>query len=222
MEEEIKVICTQCGAMLVPDRENMIYRCMHCGVAFGSSIIFDKNAITKARKALDYCEFNEADVWYRCVLMLCPGDFEALRGRILCAGKWRSFIEVDEPFGLTAARIKNVRESINDALAHAEEEDKVYFESCNKLVDILEHILEKELKIRPLSEKKAKLEAELLLTSQLESDGIGYSTVQSSIAGVRSQLAPLVNEKKDLITQFVNERKSVLYFEGSKLKLKDK
>ena len=88
--------------------------------------------------------------------------------------------------------------------------------------NLRQHIWEKELKIRPLSEKKAKLEAELLLTSQLESDGIGYSTVQSSIAGVRSQLAPLVNEKKDLITQFVNERKSVLYFEGSKLKLKDK
>lgn len=217
MEEEIKVICTQCGAILVPDQENMIYRCMHCGVAFGSSIIFDKNAISKARTALNYHEFNEADVWFRCVLMLCPGNFEALRGRVLCSGKWCSFAEIREPLGMTAGRIKNVRASIEEALAHAEEEDKVYFESCNKLVDILEHIWEKDLKIRPLNDKQAKLEAELLLTPQIEVDDMGYSSVKSSIAGVKAQLAPLVNEKKDLFTQFNKECRSVVDFERKKL-----
>ena len=123
---------------------------------------------------------------------------------------------------MTAGRIKNVRASIEEALAHAEEEDKVYFESCNKLVDILEHIWEKDLKIRPLNDKQAKLEAELLLTPQIEVDDMGYSSVKSSIAGVKAQLAPLVNEKKDLFTQFNKECRSVVMLEQDRLKPKYK
>lgn len=216
MEQKIEVICTQCGATLIPDKENMIYRCTHCGVAYGSSIIFDKDAISKAKKALSYYEFNEADVWFRCVLMLCPDDFEALRGRILSSGKWRSFGEIREPLGITAVRLKNVRASINDALAHANEEDKVYFVSCNKMIDILELVWKQELKIRPLTEKKAKLEAELLITPKKEEDDMGYPALKSSIDDVDSQIASLVDEKTDLLTQFNEARQSVIDFERSK------
>ncbi len=216
MDQQIKVTCTQCGAMLIPDKEKMIYRCTHCGVAFGSSIIFDKNAISKAREALSYCEFNEADVWFRCVLMLCPGDFEALRGRILCSGKWRSFSEIKGPLGITPVRLKSIREAVNDAAAHAEEVDKVYFESCQKLIDILELIWEKELEIRPLTEKKAMLEAELILKPNVEEEDMGFSSVKESIAEVVSQITPLDDEKKALLSQLYKARQSVIVLERKK------
>ena len=44
MENNIKVICTKCGGELLPDQEGKIYRCMYCGVAFGSTVLFNKIA----------------------------------------------------------------------------------------------------------------------------------------------------------------------------------
>ena len=217
MEEKIKVICTQCGAALIPDKENMIYRCTHCGVAFGSSIIFDRDAVNKARKALSFAEFNEADVWFQCVLMLCPDDFEALRGRVLCAGKWCSFMDIKEPFNMPAVRFARIRDSIDDAIAHAELSDIGYFENCKKMIDTLELVWNKDVQIKPLTEKKAQLEENLKLTPVIETGDIGYYTVKSSIVSVIAQITPLVNEKKDLLTKFNMERQSVIYFEKKKL-----
>ena len=48
MENARTVICTKCGAQLEPDQDYNIYRCNFCGVAFGSSILFNKDAMEKA------------------------------------------------------------------------------------------------------------------------------------------------------------------------------
>ena len=153
MEDQGRIICAKCGAALVPDGENKIYRCMYCGVAYGSSVLFDEKAADKAKKSLEEGEFNEADVRYTCVLMRNPQDPVALRGRILCAGKWKDFEGIEASAGFSAVRLKNVRECIEDAVYKADEDDKDYFRKILKFIDWYEKVCEDETRLTPAVEK---------------------------------------------------------------------
>ena len=153
MEDQMRIICAKCGAALVPDGENKIYRCNYCGVAYGSSVLFDEKAVNKARKSLEDGEFIEADVRYTCVLMRNPQDPEALRGRILCAGKWKNFEGIEASGGFSSVRLKNIRERIEDAIYKADEDDKDYFRKIQKFIDWLEKVCEDETRLKPVVEK---------------------------------------------------------------------
>ena len=218
MDHDIKVICTSCGAELIPDKENKIYRCMHCGVAYGSSILFDRNAGYKARKALEESEFNEADVWFRCVLMTCSYDFDALKGRILCAGKWRDFEDVTDASALSTVRIKNVRDRIEEALVRAWDSDRKYFMYCKELIDTLEKLRQKINEISPIQEKIDKYKYNLEHTAlRISGEGVdGYEAVSSSIDEMYYKIEPLQKEKKELETGVANLKKSLEDFEKSR------
>ena len=126
MRELVSYSCSSCGGNLVPDQEGKIYRCLFCGVAFGSSILFNKDAEYKAYKAAMADEFNEADVWYRCVLMRDPGYAKALRGRILCAGKWKSLADISAEVLMSGVRFESVLDRINEAVEHTHDEEGLW------------------------------------------------------------------------------------------------
>ena len=158
MENEIKAVCTKCGGNLVPDQEGKIYRCMFCGVAFGSSILFNKEAEFKAYNAAMTGEFNEADVWYRCVLMRDPGNAKALRGRILCAGKWKTLTEVDTESKMSNVRFDSILERVDEAVEHTEDEEtKEFFTDLRKLIELLAQIQKKNIEMKPLEGRIDKL-----------------------------------------------------------------
>ena len=160
MENEIKAICTKCGGNLVPDQEGKIYRCMFCGVAFGSSILFDKDAEIKAYKASMADEFNEADVWYRCILMRDPGNAKALRGRVLCAGKWKNLLDIDTNSVMSNVRFENINERIDDAIEHTDDDKtKEYFQSFKRLVELLAKIQKVDTKLKPIDGRIKNLRA---------------------------------------------------------------
>ena len=168
MENENKVICTKCGGELLPDQEGKIYRCMYCGVAFGSTVLFNKDAHIKAHKALVIGEYNEADVWYSCMLMRDPGNVYALRGRVLCAGKWKRPADINTALKMSDIRFNNLYERIAEGAARTEGDYKEYFVSFNKLVNLLAQIQGKTFELRSVGEGDAAAYNKGMLSTELE------------------------------------------------------
>ena len=218
MDNEIKVICTQCGAELLPDKENRIYRCNHCGVAYGSSVLFDRNAAEKARKSLEIGEFNDADVWYSCILMRCSYDFDALRGRILCTGKWKSFNDVEDTSALSTVRIKNVRERAAEGKIHAWEKDQEYFSLCIKLINTLELLWEKDVKIKPIKKEwdSFKHLRDAFAGYDFYGQSATYSAAAYTFKDYDRQLKPLLEEREKIKKTLLHVRQEIIDIENNR------
>lgn len=140
------IICIKCGGQLLMDKNRSLCECRSCGVAYGTSLFFG-NANKKAKEALVNRDFSEADQRYSYMLMLDPHDFEALRGRVLCAAKWSSpKVESD----ISGFWVNNLRSRIEYALENALDEDKPYFEKYIEMIDVYSLILAEDNKLKPL------------------------------------------------------------------------
>ena len=128
------VICKKCGAQLTLDKERELYICSHCGVNYDYST-FIGDGITKANTHLKKREFAMADKWFAKCLVFDPGDFDANRGRILCAGKWIGFLEVKLNEKLEQVDWDSVKETLAYALNNSNEFNKSYFTELKHLLD---------------------------------------------------------------------------------------
>ena len=210
MDNDIKTVCTKCGGLLIPDQEKTIYRCTYCGVAFGSSILFDKDAPQKAKESLSIGEFNEADIWYNCVLMREPDNFEAHLGRIYCAGKWKSMYSFDHHTILNSVRSERVLERIEDAIKHTEGQSNEFFTQFKTVIGDLERLNAIDIKIRPFKDKKKDLIGKKNeLPYQTEED-IAADAVSSSIASVERDMEPLKQRRTVLFNKFRDSYSALL------------
>ena len=120
------VICKKCGAELTLDKERKLYICGHCGMKYDySNFIGDE--LTKAMTHLKNREFDSADKWFSKILAEDPGDFDANRGRILCAGKWIGFIELKLSDKLSQVDWPSVTKALDAALDNTNGADRGYF-----------------------------------------------------------------------------------------------
>lgn len=221
MENEINAVCTNCGGNLVPDQEGKIYRCLFCGVAFGSSILFNKDAEYKAYKAAMADEFNEADVWYRCVLMRDPGYAKALRGRILCAGKWKSLSEINTEVLMSGVRYESVLDRIDEAVEHThDEETKEFFTDFRKLMDLLALIMKKNLEMKPLEGliDKLKEKRNEVIEDTKEETHYAEKAVNSELYKADADRSRLMKSRNSLYDEFKTLRTKLISVEN-KLKL---
>ena len=137
-EEEKKLICNQCGAPLVLDRENRLYSCRSCGVAYSTAILSDMDSSKTALTLLSKRDFHGADQRFLLELLLAPSDFTALRGRILCAGRWTDIKEIPLVSGNVSSNLDPVKEKIEMAISRSSDGDKEYFEKFSKLIGTIE------------------------------------------------------------------------------------
>ena len=128
------VICKKCCAVLTHDKERKLYICSHCGVNYDFST-FIGNDITKANTHLKNREFKMADAWFAKSLESDPGNFDANRGRILCAGKWIGFLEVKLNDKLEQVDWDGVMDALDDAINNSNEFNKSYFTELKGLLD---------------------------------------------------------------------------------------
>ena len=149
MADTREAVCTGCGGRLIPDAEYNIYRCTSCGVAFGSSVLFDPDSAAKAAASMRDGEFTEADIRYNCILMTDPKNFEALKGRVLCAAKWRRAGEITDGAAFTPVRMENVRKRISEAIENAEDDRKEFFRKFDRLFNLLEKMQDKDEATKP-------------------------------------------------------------------------
>lgn len=152
--EKSGINCAKCAGSLEYDREQNIYRCDHCGVAYGSSLFTD-DPVKKAFKAMRNGEFSEADQHFTFALMLDSMNVIAYRGRVLCAAKVMSFDALKPPYIMSKFVAKSVRECANEALRNLPVPLHTYFASLKSLADACEDYALQQLE-RSAAAKKAE------------------------------------------------------------------
>lgn len=131
------VTCDKCGGRLYLDKEKGLFECKYCGVAYGMSLFFD-NTLQKAKEAVKRGDFVEADQRFSHLLMVDQKDFDALRGRILCAGKWKQFYDIQLSDKMLPTAAGNLKDRSSEAVDHAADEDRKFFLTMCDLADVLE------------------------------------------------------------------------------------
>ena len=128
--------CTSCGGELVVNLNRQVYECPFCGLSFDYDFIRDEIAHSEAEKALKESQFIKADAIYEYILASDPKNFEALRGRILCAATWENLQNPlqDIEFHMKKAHVPTMIVRIEEALAACEESDRQYFEMFKMIV----------------------------------------------------------------------------------------
>lgn len=130
------VLCSKCGGQLKLDKEKGLFECRYCGVAYGASLFFN-NPLDKANEAITKGDYAEADQRFSHILMVKPDDFNALLGRVLSAGKWKSIDDIRLPEAMIPAVGKNIKDRIKEAVEHAAGADRLFFVTMGNLADVL-------------------------------------------------------------------------------------
>ena len=98
-------------------------------------------------------------------------------------------------------RIKNIRERIAEARIHAWEKDRGYFDTCSRFIDLYEQLWNKELKLKPLLDKRAALRK----TLQYKYLGMNPE-MRSTDYNLSRDLEPLLIERDAVKEHFLNVR----------------
>ncbi|WP_034451077.1 tetratricopeptide repeat protein [Butyrivibrio sp. AE2032] len=159
------IICEKCGASLSLDKEKRVYECSHCGVAYGVSLFFGL-PMEKALNALNTGDYSDAEKRFAHLLMVNPSDFEALLGRILCAGKWTNVSDIRLSSDYEQSDIQEVDLRLDEAIQHAADNDRQFFKDLVKLIDFFE----------PYMKARKVLEAQQKEVSDMETKADVYAT----------------------------------------------
>lgn len=130
------VLCSKCGGQLRLDKDKGLFECRYCGVAYGASLFFN-NPLAKANEAVTKGDYVEADQRFSHILMVTPNDFDALLGRVLCAGKWKNIDDIHLPENMLPVVGKNLKDRILEAMDHALSEDRLFFVTLSNLAEVL-------------------------------------------------------------------------------------
>jgi len=128
--------CSKCGGSMVLDKSRKLYVCKYCGIAYGYSLFFG-NMKQKAYEFLKEGDFEEADKRFSQILAQNPENLDAIRGRILCAGKWRAFGEMKLTDKLTPQCLQDLKEFINETKERFTGDDKTYLGKISMAVNYL-------------------------------------------------------------------------------------
>ncbi len=136
------IACTKCGGTLVLDQTRKLYMCSHCGVAYGYSLFFG-NPVQKAEELLKYGEFEEADQRFSHILMVENRNADALRGRVLCAGRWRSFADIRLTDKLLEVDWQLVLQRAEECSKWETDTTKPYFLLIMEMMKLLKNVTER-------------------------------------------------------------------------------
>ena len=200
------VNCAKCGGQLHPDKEKGLFECKYCGVAYGMSLFFN-NPMEKAVTAAQRGDYVEADQRFSHMLMIDPGDFDALLGRILCAGKWNKINDIYLSETMLPVVSKNLKDRIVEAVDHAESEDRLFFVTLNDLADVLiEHARnEQALKKCENALRTAKDKAEIRMDGNEPS-----KETKKMMSEIHTQKENCTNLKIELVLKFKSLKESLL------------
>ncbi|MCR5341333.1 MAG: hypothetical protein K6E60_08290 [Saccharofermentans sp.] len=151
------IICDKCGATLGLDKAKHVYQCDHCGVAYGVSLFFGM-PLEKALNSINTGNYKDAGVRFSSVLMTAPSDFEALLGKILCAGKWTKVSTIRISDAIDETEIQSVSSLIEEAVKNADDKDKPFFRKMKELVSYFEPYRENRELLESLNGKVADME----------------------------------------------------------------
>ena len=117
-------------------------------------------------------EFDEADQILSHKLMADPKDFEALFGRYLCAGKWKSVKDIDLNDRMFAFHVRKLHDQLKVLDKRVSGEDQPHWEDMKKLSDLLSEYAVKAAAFNRVREKYvsicSKLDNTFLMSEERE------------------------------------------------------
>ncbi len=129
-------VCNKCGGLLLIDPARRLYECTSCGVAYGNSLLIEGN-VAAATTALRKRDFKDADQRFVLELLVDPHNFIALCGRILCAGRWTHFAQMEVSGFRTGVNADDLNERVFEAIENSSGLDNGYFLIVQKLVSLI-------------------------------------------------------------------------------------
>lgn len=209
IDEGKSINCEKCGAGLILDKNKRVYQCDHCGVAYGVSLFFGL-PMEKALNSLNNGNFKDAERRFSNLLMVDPSDFEALLGKVLCAGKWTKVSNIRLSVDVEDDELKFVRDSIKKAGWYASENDQPYFRKMEELVSFFEPYKENKDQIRSLDGDVKLMEAKADVYAKAY-EGANYNDeYQKERRELVSKTYPAQVKLKKLEADFADIRRSLI------------
>lgn len=199
------ISCSKCGAKLSLDKIKRVYECGHCGVAYGVSLFFGL-PMEKALNSLNTGDYSDAEKRFSHLLMVNPSDFEALLGKILCAGKWTKVSDIRLSSDYEDSDLNDVKTRIDEAVKSAADNDRPYFENLGELIGFFDPYL-KNSKI---------LEEQNKVVSDMETKADVYAT---AYAGANYD-SNYKNERQKLVSKTYPAQVALKKLEGDFARLK--
>ena len=132
----LRIGCEKCGGTLSLDKERKLYTCSHCGIAYGYSLFYG-DPVQKAMAELMTGDFETADKRFVHILMFDPKNCEALRGRVLCAGKWKSFSQIRLSDDLMKVDWQLVMQRVDECQKRAAYPHGTFYDLIEQLMKLL-------------------------------------------------------------------------------------
>ena len=151
-------LCNSCGGLLNIDIDRQLYICPFCGVTYDYEYFREDNVVDIATRALTRSEFGSAKEAYDFIIKKDPHDFEALRGMLLCAFKWKS---VSPIINYEKVHMNDDHPVLVKAVESCLPEHKEYFGSIQKALSILKKYKQNELDLKRLEGEKESTEKRL-------------------------------------------------------------
>lgn len=162
-------LCKSCGGLLNIYLDRQLYVCPFCGLTYDYEYFREDNVLDLADRALYRGEFGSAKEAYEFVLQKDPHNFPALRGIVLCSGKWKSMspiVHKDE------VNIEGSDPALLTALEKAPSENREFFENIRDSVSILSEYSRNETELNRLKGERDTHTKHLteLLTAKAENN----------------------------------------------------
>ena len=191
--------CTSCGGELIVNLNRQVYECPFCGLTFDFDIIRDETALSEVKDAIQKKQYLKADSIYEYILTVDSSNYEALRGRILCAAKCedlQSIMATPEDC-LQKAFIPAIKARIEEALASCKECDRPYFEEFNNAVPEFEAFASSSSPSNVHRRKKSSLvRKQNQLEKEYENAKKEYDYLQSKLPRKNHELAEGLTPKE--------------------------
>ena len=160
-DTEGAITCAKCGAVLKLSADRELYECAYCGVSYGT-VLFLGDLLKNAKKSIGHDGFDEADQILAHKLKLNPKDSEALLGRFLCAGKWKTLSDIklsDRALYFHIARLTERLEKLEKSISV---EDQPDWPELKKLADLLKEYSVVRKEADKMDDKHKSLEGKIM------------------------------------------------------------
>ena len=147
LDDHQQIVCAKCAGKLVLDKSRKLYLCSHCGVAYGYSLFYG-DPLQKAMEILKQGDYEEADQRFIHILMIDKNNMDANIGRILCAGKWKSFADIRLSDELTGTDWDHLLEHVDELCDSISDQTRSYYLSIKDLMKFLKKYSDNLIMIR--------------------------------------------------------------------------
>lgn len=203
------VICSKCAGQLCLDKERRVYECRSCGVAYGISLFFGM-PMEKALTSMNTGHYGEALKRFENILMVNPSSFDALLGRILCAGRWTRISDIDTSDVIDEEDWLKITDLISQARPHVSESDREFIDRLEELIFLLGKICLNNGNIDELNRRLEGLDSMSHLNFLAEKLSTDSSEISIGRTKLINDIEKLKKETRQIAHQFLAIKRELI------------